>query len=52
MYDKFIQKRLANHPPDYVKIANILVVYRILFCHDPSLAIDGWVWALVEDDDA
>ncbi|KAH6831600.1 hypothetical protein C2S53_010575 [Perilla frutescens var. hirtella] len=52
MYNKFTDKRLANHPPDYVKIANILVVYRILFCHDPSHAIDGWVWALVEDVDA
>ncbi|KAH6775968.1 hypothetical protein C2S52_013529 [Perilla frutescens var. hirtella] len=52
MYDKFTDKLLANHPPDYVKIANILVVYRILFCHDPSRAIDGWVWALVKDVDA
>ncbi|KAH6837255.1 hypothetical protein C2S53_003042 [Perilla frutescens var. hirtella] len=52
MYDKFTDKRLPNHPPDYVKIANILVVYRILFCNDPSRAIDGWVWALVEDADA
>ncbi|KAH6787184.1 hypothetical protein C2S52_006736, partial [Perilla frutescens var. hirtella] len=52
IYDKFTEQRLANHPPDYVKIANILVVYRILFYHDPSCAIDGWVCALVEDVDA
>ncbi|KAH6760856.1 hypothetical protein C2S51_017805 [Perilla frutescens var. frutescens] len=51
MYDKFKDKTLANHHPDYVKIANVLIVYRILFCLDPGQTIDSWVWALVEDVD-
>ncbi|KAH6831760.1 hypothetical protein C2S53_008379 [Perilla frutescens var. hirtella] len=43
MYEKFTAKRLANHPPDYVKIANILIVYRMLFCQDPGRTIDDWI---------
>ncbi|KAH6807827.1 hypothetical protein C2S51_028935 [Perilla frutescens var. frutescens] len=51
LYDKFTAKRLANHPPDYVKLANILIVYQMLFCQDPERAIDDWVWTLVDDVD-
>ncbi|KAH6771068.1 hypothetical protein C2S52_015871 [Perilla frutescens var. hirtella] len=34
---------------DYVKVANILFVYRIIFCLDQKRVVDPWVWVLVED---
>lgn len=49
MLAKFQNQGLADHPQDYVKVANILFVYLMLFCIDTSRAIESWVWALVED---
>ena len=48
---RFKSNRLGDNPDDYLKAANILVAYFIIFCRDKEY-VDDWVWALIEDDRA
>ncbi|KAH6770983.1 hypothetical protein C2S52_015786 [Perilla frutescens var. hirtella] len=49
MSKRFFAQKLTKSSADYVKVANILFVYEMLFCIDSVRAIDSWVWTLVED---
>ncbi|KAH6819809.1 hypothetical protein C2S53_007316 [Perilla frutescens var. hirtella] len=49
MEDRFKAERMARDAPDYVKVANILFVYRMILCLDQYRVVDPWVWALAED---
>ncbi|XP_057808492.1 uncharacterized protein LOC131022970 [Salvia miltiorrhiza] len=46
---RFVNRSLGNSAQDYLKAANILVAYDLLFCRDYKYVHD-WVWALVEED--
>ncbi|XP_057793336.1 uncharacterized protein LOC131009955 [Salvia miltiorrhiza] len=48
---RFNSNRLGDNPDDYLKAANILVAYFIIFCRDQDY-VDNWVWALIEDSQA
>ncbi|KAH6812040.1 hypothetical protein C2S51_025802 [Perilla frutescens var. frutescens] len=49
MEDMFKDLGMARDAADYVKVANILFVYRMILCLDQYRAVDPWVWALAED---
>ncbi|KAH6783715.1 hypothetical protein C2S52_008674 [Perilla frutescens var. hirtella] len=49
MEDRFKQQGMARDASDYVKVANILFVYRMIMCLDQYRVVDPWVWALAED---
>ncbi|KAH6761911.1 hypothetical protein C2S52_019344 [Perilla frutescens var. hirtella] len=49
MEDRFKDLGMARDAADYVKVANILFVYRMILCLDQYRYVDPWVWALAED---
>ncbi|KAH6766317.1 hypothetical protein C2S52_017300 [Perilla frutescens var. hirtella] len=49
MEDRFKELGMARDAADYVKVANILFVYRMILCLDQYRYVDPWVWALAED---
>ncbi|KAH6804329.1 hypothetical protein C2S51_032576 [Perilla frutescens var. frutescens] len=49
MEERFKELGMARDAADYVKVANILFVYRMILCLDQYRYVDPWVWALAED---
>ncbi|KAH6778008.1 hypothetical protein C2S51_009320 [Perilla frutescens var. frutescens] len=49
MEDRFKELGMARDAADYVKVTNILFVYRMIMCLDQYRYVDPWVWALAED---
>ncbi|KAH6815760.1 hypothetical protein C2S51_020580 [Perilla frutescens var. frutescens] len=49
MEDRFKELGMTRDAADYVKVANILFVYRMILCLDQYRYVDPWVWALAED---
>ncbi|KAH6807764.1 hypothetical protein C2S51_028872 [Perilla frutescens var. frutescens] len=49
MEDRFKELGMARDAADYVKVANILFVYRMILYLDQYRYVDPWVWALAED---
>ncbi|KAH6790703.1 hypothetical protein C2S51_005709 [Perilla frutescens var. frutescens] len=49
--ERFRKKTMIRDVADYLKVANILFVYRMIMCLDHKRVVDPWVWALVEDDE-
>lgn len=46
---KFIGQHIGGSADDYLKVANILVLYLMLIGYDTRRHIEEWVWVLVED---
>ncbi|KAH6763844.1 hypothetical protein C2S51_015093 [Perilla frutescens var. frutescens] len=49
LWKKFNGRHISGSALDYLKVANVLFLYLMLFGYDPERMIEGWVWVLVED---
>lgn len=49
LWKKFNGRHISGSSLDYLKVANVLFLYLMLFGYDPERIIEGWVWVLVED---
>ncbi|KAH6805609.1 hypothetical protein C2S51_030440 [Perilla frutescens var. frutescens] len=51
LFHRYMNFLLGDDGYDYLKVANVLFLYNMLYGYDQPHVIEDWVWVLVEDTD-